>query len=159
LPLSRRTPDAEWSKWCRRPSRFGRSGKNARVLTEFHASPDEAEASIAHGEGIEITRVSIRALAEDVKRRGRARIAAENQAPRSWLITSDQKRRPFRSHLVQPLQLQRKRQRRSRRPSDRRHHRAVFTFLATIALPGERGRMTRLGPGRRSFPVDRYVIV
>ena len=56
--------------------------ENARVLAEFRASLDEAEASIAHGEGIEITRESMRALAEDVKRRGRARIAAENQALR-----------------------------------------------------------------------------
>ena len=56
--------------------------ENARVLAEFRASLDEAEASIARGEGIEITPESMRVLAEDVKRRGRARIAAENQVPR-----------------------------------------------------------------------------
>jgi Arc/MetJ-type ribon-helix-helix transcriptional regulator len=36
-----------------------------------------AQASIARGEGIEITRESMRELAEDVKRRGRARLAGE----------------------------------------------------------------------------------
>ena len=56
--------------------------ENARVLAEFRASLDEAEASIARGEGLEINRESLRALAEDVKQRGRARIAAEKQAPR-----------------------------------------------------------------------------
>jgi predicted transcriptional regulator len=56
--------------------------ENARVLAEFRASLDEAEASIARGEGIEINRESMRSLAEDVKQRGRARIAAEKQPPR-----------------------------------------------------------------------------
>jgi hypothetical protein len=56
--------------------------ENARVLAEFRATLDEAEASIARGEGIEITRESMRDLAEDVKRRGRERLAAEKQAPR-----------------------------------------------------------------------------
>ena len=56
--------------------------ENARVLAEFRASLGEAEASVDRGEGIEITRESMRALAEDVKKRGRARIAAEKQAPR-----------------------------------------------------------------------------
>jgi putative addiction module CopG family antidote len=46
---------------------------------EFLASLDEAEASIERGEGIPITRESMRALAEDVKRRGRERLAAEQQ--------------------------------------------------------------------------------
>ena len=38
---------------------------------------DAAQASIDRGEGIEITQQSMRELAEDVKRRGRARLAAE----------------------------------------------------------------------------------
>ena len=41
------------------------------------AHVDVAEASLARGEGIVITRDSMKALAEDVKRRGRARLAAE----------------------------------------------------------------------------------
>jgi putative addiction module CopG family antidote len=50
-----------------------------RALGEFRATLDEAEASIARGEGIAISPESMRELAEDVKRRGRARIAAERQ--------------------------------------------------------------------------------
>jgi len=41
------------------------------------ASLDEADASLNRGEGIPVTEASMRALAEDVKRRGRERIAAE----------------------------------------------------------------------------------
>jgi antitoxin ParD1/3/4 len=47
----------------------------------FLASLDEADASLDRGEGIPITRRSMRTLAEDVKRRGRERIAAERQRP------------------------------------------------------------------------------
>ena len=43
---------------------------------------DAAERSIARGEGIEITPDSMRALAEGVKHRGRARLKAENPTPR-----------------------------------------------------------------------------
>jgi hypothetical protein len=39
------------------------------------AAVDEAEASVACGEGIVVTEASMRELAEDVKRRGRARLA------------------------------------------------------------------------------------
>jgi hypothetical protein len=45
--------------------------------TEILAAVDAARASIARGEGIEITRESMRALTEDIKRRGRERMAAE----------------------------------------------------------------------------------
>jgi antitoxin ParD1/3/4 len=51
-----------------------------RGRAEFRASLDEARASIARGEGIPITPDSMRELAEDVKRRGRERLAAERQA-------------------------------------------------------------------------------
>lgn len=40
---------------------------------------DEADASLARGEGIPITEESMRALAEDVKQEGRRRLAAERQ--------------------------------------------------------------------------------
>ena len=53
-----------------------------RRRIEFLASLDEAEASIARGEGIEITPESIRALAEDTKKRGRERLAAQLAAHR-----------------------------------------------------------------------------
>jgi metal-responsive CopG/Arc/MetJ family transcriptional regulator len=49
---------------------------------EILARVDAAEASLARGEGIPITQASMRQLAEDVKQRGRARLAAENRAPR-----------------------------------------------------------------------------
>jgi Arc/MetJ-type ribon-helix-helix transcriptional regulator len=50
-----------------------------RRRSETLAAVDIAEASIARGEGIEINRESMRELAEDVKRRGRARLAAEQR--------------------------------------------------------------------------------
>ena len=46
-----------------------------RRRDEILAAIDEAETSLARGEGIVITRESMRDLAEDVKRRGRARVA------------------------------------------------------------------------------------
>lgn len=48
-----------------------------RNRAEILAAVDAAEASIARGEGIEITEQSMRELAERVKRRGRARLEAE----------------------------------------------------------------------------------
>jgi Arc/MetJ-type ribon-helix-helix transcriptional regulator len=47
-----------------------------RRRLEVIAMVEEAEASLARGEGIEITEESMKALAEDVKQRGRRRIAA-----------------------------------------------------------------------------------
>ena len=52
-----------------------------RSRAEILAAVDEAEASLARGEGRVITEQSMRELAEDVKRRGRLRLAAE-QSPR-----------------------------------------------------------------------------
>jgi Arc/MetJ-type ribon-helix-helix transcriptional regulator len=49
-----------------------------RRRSEILAAVDLADASIARGEAIEITRESMRELADDVKRRGRARLAAEH---------------------------------------------------------------------------------
>jgi Arc/MetJ-type ribon-helix-helix transcriptional regulator len=48
-----------------------------RARAETLAAVDEAEASLTRGEGRIITRESMRELAEDVKRRGRSRLAAE----------------------------------------------------------------------------------
>jgi Arc/MetJ-type ribon-helix-helix transcriptional regulator len=53
-----------------------------RRRTEILAAVDIAKASIERGEGIEITRESMRALAEDVKRRGRAQLAGEHNPAR-----------------------------------------------------------------------------
>jgi putative addiction module CopG family antidote len=50
-----------------------RERTRAEILTAF----DEAEASLARGEGRAITQESMRQLAADVKRRGRARLASE----------------------------------------------------------------------------------
>jgi hypothetical protein len=47
-------------------------GNKAEILTAV----DMAEASIARGEGRTITQESSRQLADDVKRRGRSRLAA-----------------------------------------------------------------------------------
>ena len=48
-----------------------------RSRAEILAAVDEAEASLARGEGRIITQQSMRELAEGVKQRGRARLAAQ----------------------------------------------------------------------------------
>ena len=53
-----------------------------RKRAEFLATLDDAKASLSRGESRTITRESMRELAEDVKRRGLARLAAEQQVPR-----------------------------------------------------------------------------
>jgi Arc/MetJ-type ribon-helix-helix transcriptional regulator len=53
-----------------------------RRRDEILAAVDAAEASLARGEGIVITKESMRELAEDVKRRGRERLAARRKASR-----------------------------------------------------------------------------
>jgi hypothetical protein len=50
-----------------------------RTRAEILAAVDEAESALARGEGRIITRESMRELAEQVKLRGRARLAAEQQ--------------------------------------------------------------------------------
>ena len=53
-----------------------------RTRTEILSAVDEAEASLARGEARPITQESMRELADQVKQRGRARLAAEKTAPR-----------------------------------------------------------------------------
>ena len=53
-----------------------------RRRAEFLGTIDDAKASLARGEGRTITQESMRELAEDVKRRGLARITAEQQTSR-----------------------------------------------------------------------------
>jgi putative addiction module CopG family antidote len=48
-----------------------------RRRLEILAMVDEAEASLARGEGREITEESMKALAEEIKQRGRRRLASE----------------------------------------------------------------------------------
>lgn len=50
-----------------------------RTRAEILACLDEAEASLARGEGGVISKESMRELAETVKQRGRARLAAEQK--------------------------------------------------------------------------------
>jgi Arc/MetJ-type ribon-helix-helix transcriptional regulator len=50
-----------------------------RARAEILVAVDAAEASLARGEGRIITQESMRELAEEVKKRGRARLAAEQQ--------------------------------------------------------------------------------
>jgi Arc/MetJ-type ribon-helix-helix transcriptional regulator len=52
-----------------------------RARAEILAAVDEAEASLARGEGRTITQQSMHDLAETVKQRGRARLAAEQNKP------------------------------------------------------------------------------
>ena len=51
-----------------------------RRREELLAALDEGEASLARGEGIELTREAMRELIEDVKRRGREKGAAKRRA-------------------------------------------------------------------------------
>ncbi len=51
-----------------------------RTRAELLAAVDQAEASLVRGEGYPITPESMRQLAEDVKRRGRARLEAEQRS-------------------------------------------------------------------------------
>jgi len=53
-----------------------------RRRLEILAAVDEAEASLARGEGHVITQDSMRELAEEVHQRGLARLAAEKSTPR-----------------------------------------------------------------------------
>ena len=53
-----------------------------RRRLEILAMLDEADASLARGEGREITEESMKALAEEVKQRGRRRLAAERATSR-----------------------------------------------------------------------------
>jgi Arc/MetJ-type ribon-helix-helix transcriptional regulator len=53
-----------------------------RTRMEILADVDEAESSLLAGEGRPITKESMRDLAEEVKRRGRVRLAAETRTPR-----------------------------------------------------------------------------
>ena len=48
-----------------------------RTRAEILIAVDEAESTLAGGEGRAITKESMRELAEDIKRRGRARLAGE----------------------------------------------------------------------------------
>ena len=50
-----------------------------RRRLEFRSTLDEAQASLARGEGRSITQESMRELAEQVKQRGRARLALEQE--------------------------------------------------------------------------------
>jgi Arc/MetJ-type ribon-helix-helix transcriptional regulator len=52
-----------------------------RTRAEILAQVDQAEASLARGEGRIITQESMRELAEEVKQRGHARLAAEQPNP------------------------------------------------------------------------------
>ena len=53
-----------------------------RRRLEILAALDEADASLARGEGIPITEESMKSLADDVKQRGRLRLAAERSTSR-----------------------------------------------------------------------------
>lgn len=53
-----------------------------RRRVEILAAIDEAEASLGKGEGRPITEESMKVLAEEIKERGRRRLAAERSVPR-----------------------------------------------------------------------------
>ena len=79
--LSERSKAAVSAARKRRSWKRYASEERERRRLEILAALDEAEASLARGEGIPITEESMKALAEDVKQRLRRRIAAERSAP------------------------------------------------------------------------------
>jgi hypothetical protein len=81
--------------------------------TEILAAIDIAKASVDRGEGTEITRESMRALAEDVKRRGRTQLAAEHHPTGVMWCIAWHRRRGLNSQ--QHLELYRQRRRQCRR--------------------------------------------
>ena len=56
--------------------------EQARALAEFRKSLDDAENSIARGEGIDITPEAMRQLSKDVMERCRTRVEADRKAGR-----------------------------------------------------------------------------
>ena len=90
----RLTPDQE--AFVRRAIEAGRFGRAEDVVeealslweererkrAEFLLALDDAKASIARGEGQVITQESMHELASEVKRRGRARLAADQSTSR-----------------------------------------------------------------------------
>ena len=88
------TPDQEaFIRQAIATGRFGRAEdavqealslweERERKRAEFLASLDDARASLARGEGRTITQQSMQDLAQEVKQRGQARLAAEQSTPR-----------------------------------------------------------------------------
>ena len=88
------TPDQEaFIRQAIATGRFGRAEdavqealslweERERKRAEFRASLDDARASLARGEGRTITQQSMQDLAQEVKQRGQARLAAEESTPR-----------------------------------------------------------------------------
>src|SRR6267154_1274983 len=65
-----------------------------RTRVEILAAVDKAEASLARGEARIITEQSMRELADEVKKRGRARLEAEHPPARGWRIELRRKPKP-----------------------------------------------------------------
>jgi hypothetical protein len=63
------------------------SGVRERARIQLRVTLDDAEDSLARGEGRIITKESMRELAQEVKLRGRDRLAAEQRAHGSWWRT------------------------------------------------------------------------
>lgn len=53
-----------------------------RVRAEILAAVDQAEASLARGEGRNVTPESVQRMAEEIKQRGRARLASDKPSAR-----------------------------------------------------------------------------
>src|ERR1700747_1196255 len=66
-----------------------------RTRAEVLVAVDEAESSLARGEGRAITEESMRDLAGDVKGGARARLPCEPQTPRGWDTSAVRKRTPI----------------------------------------------------------------
>jgi len=86
-PVARQDRDSEHAVLLHREEDAVREAlalweERERQRVAFRASLEDARASLARGEGREITEETIRRLAEEVKERGRARLAAELAALR-----------------------------------------------------------------------------
>ena len=126
-----------------------------RRRLEILAAIDEAEASLAQGEGRPITEESMKALAEDIKERGRRRLAAERTA--SALM--DFRVAPQAESDLDEIWYFLATQSSSIDVADRvvDSITARFVLLARQPYIGRR-RDEDLRPGVRTFPVGDYVI-
>ncbi|HWW50762.1 MAG TPA: type II toxin-antitoxin system RelE/ParE family toxin [Verrucomicrobiae bacterium] len=126
-----------------------------RTRAEILVAVDEAEASLARGEGRIITQQSMRDLAGEVKQRGRDRLRQSNPPPRNGASACTGGRSRTRRHLVYIAK-----ESHSIEIADRvvDSITARFFLLATYPHVGRR-RDEDLRPGLRSFPVGEYVII
>jgi plasmid stabilization system protein ParE/Arc/MetJ-type ribon-helix-helix transcriptional regulator len=126
-----------------------------RARAEILTAVDAAEASLARGEGREITEQSMRELAEGVKRGGRARLESERASRRCWLflLVPSLKTSSTTSGFISPPKA------RAARSPIEWWIRSRSNFLALSTHPYLGRKRDDLRPGLRSLAIGSYVVV